>query len=75
MSKPIPTNAKVLYFVWVYMRLFTEFVIRYSLRPILLFFNMDVFITKMCLDTSTLVKSIMSRREYIDYDTQNCTVS
>jgi hypothetical protein len=31
----------------------------YSLRPILLFANMDVSTTKMCLDTSTLMKSII----------------
>jgi hypothetical protein len=36
----------------------------YSLRPILLFTNTDVSATKMCLDTSTLAKSIMDRREY-----------
>jgi hypothetical protein len=36
----------------------------YSLRPILLFANTDVSITKICLDTSTLAKSIMGRREY-----------
>jgi hypothetical protein len=36
----------------------------YSLRLILLFANTDVSITKMCLDTSTLAKSIMGRREY-----------
>jgi hypothetical protein len=36
----------------------------YSLRPILLFANMDVPTTKMCPDTSTLAKSIMDRREY-----------
>jgi hypothetical protein len=36
---------------------------RYSLRPILLFTNADVSITKMCLDTSILAKSIMGRRE------------
>jgi hypothetical protein len=36
----------------------------YSLRSILLFANTDVSITKMCLDTSLLAKSIMSRREY-----------
>jgi hypothetical protein len=36
----------------------------YSLQPILLFANPDVS-TKMCLDTSTLAKSIMGRREYI----------
>jgi hypothetical protein len=35
----------------------------YSLRPILLFTNMNVFITKMCLDTSVLAKSIMDQRE------------
>jgi hypothetical protein len=42
--------------------IFTNFC--YSLRPILLFANMDVSSTKMCLDTSILVKSIMGRREY-----------
>jgi uncharacterized membrane protein YidH (DUF202 family) len=36
----------------------------YSLRPILLFANTDVSIIKICLDISTLVKSIMGRREY-----------
>jgi hypothetical protein len=36
----------------------------YSLRPIILFANTDVSITKMCLDTSTFAKSIMGRREY-----------
>jgi hypothetical protein len=39
--------------------------ISYSLRPILLFANTDVSTTKICLDTSTLAKSIMGRREYI----------
>jgi hypothetical protein len=39
----------------------------YSLRPILLFANTDVSITKMCLDTSILAKSIMDRREYVIY--------
>jgi hypothetical protein len=39
-------------------------IICYSLRPILLFTNTDVSITKMCLDTSILAKSIMGRREY-----------
>jgi hypothetical protein len=28
---------------------------------------MDVSITKMCLDTSILAKSIMDRREYVGY--------
>jgi hypothetical protein len=37
----------------------------YSLRPILLFTYTDVSITKMCLDTSILAKSIMGRREYL----------
>jgi hypothetical protein len=37
----------------------------YSLRPIILFANMDVSITRMCLDTSVLTKSIMGRREYL----------
>jgi hypothetical protein len=37
--------------------------LRYSLRLILLFANADVSMTKMCLDTSTLAKSIMGRRE------------
>jgi hypothetical protein len=42
----------------------TEHTVRmYSLRPILLFANMDVSIIKMYLDTSTLAKSIMDRRE------------
>jgi hypothetical protein len=36
----------------------------YSLRPILLFANMDVSITKICLDTSTLARSIIGQREY-----------
>jgi hypothetical protein len=36
----------------------------YSLRPILRFANTDVSTTKMCLNTSTLAKSIMDRREY-----------
>jgi hypothetical protein len=36
----------------------------YSLRPILLFSKTDVSITKICLDTSILAKSIMGRREY-----------
>jgi hypothetical protein len=36
----------------------------YSLRPILLFVNMNVFTTKMCLNTSILAKSIIGRREY-----------
>jgi hypothetical protein len=35
----------------------------YSLRSILLFANTDVS-TKICLNTSTLSKSIMDRREY-----------
>jgi hypothetical protein len=39
-------------------------IISYSLRPILLFTNTDVSITKICLDTSILTKSIMGRREY-----------
>jgi hypothetical protein len=39
---------------------------QYSLRPILLFVNTDVSITKMCLGTSILAKSIMGRREYVD---------
>jgi hypothetical protein len=34
----------------------------YSLRPILLFANTDVSITKMCLDTSILAKNNMGRR-------------
>jgi hypothetical protein len=37
----------------------------YSLRPILFFANADVSITKMCLDTSILSKSIMDQGEYI----------
>jgi hypothetical protein len=36
---------------------------KYSLRPILLFVNTDVSTTEIYLDTSTLVKSIMGRRE------------
>jgi hypothetical protein len=36
----------------------------YSLRPILLFANTDISITKICLDTSVLAKSIMGRRKY-----------
>jgi hypothetical protein len=36
----------------------------YSLRPILLFANIDVSITKMCLDISKLAKSLMGRRKY-----------
>jgi hypothetical protein len=36
----------------------------YSLRPILLFANMDISSSKICLDTSILVKSNMGRREY-----------
>jgi hypothetical protein len=36
----------------------------YSLRPILLFTNMDVSTTKMCLDTFILAKSNMGRKEY-----------
>jgi hypothetical protein len=39
-------------------------IVKYSLRSIILFANMDVSTTKMCLDTSMLTKSIMSRREY-----------
>jgi hypothetical protein len=38
-------------------------VLSYSLRFILLFINMDVSITKICLDTFILAKSIMGRRE------------
>jgi len=41
----------------------------YSLRPILHFANTDVSITKMCLDSTILVKSIMSRREYTSHST------
>jgi hypothetical protein len=37
----------------------------YSLRPILLFVNTDVSTIKIYLDTSTLAKSIIGRREYI----------
>jgi hypothetical protein len=37
----------------------------YSLRPIILFANTDISITKMYLDTSTLAKSIMGRRKYV----------
>jgi hypothetical protein len=36
----------------------------YSLQLILLFANTDVSTTKMCLDISTITKSIMGRREY-----------
>jgi hypothetical protein len=36
----------------------------YSLRSILLFANMDVFIIKIYLDTFILAKSIIDRREY-----------
>jgi hypothetical protein len=36
----------------------------YSLRFILLFINTDVSITKLYIDISILLKSIMSRREY-----------
>jgi hypothetical protein len=36
----------------------------YSLRPILIFANTDISITKIYLDTSILEKSIMGRREY-----------
>jgi hypothetical protein len=39
--------------------------IQYSLRSILLFTNMDVSTTKMCLDTFVLAKSNMGRREYM----------
>jgi hypothetical protein len=35
----------------------------YSLRPILLFANMDVSTTKRYLDISVLAKNIMGRRE------------
>jgi hypothetical protein len=38
---------------------------KYSLRSILLFDNMDVSTTKMCLDTYILAKSNMGRREYM----------
>jgi hypothetical protein len=38
--------------------------IYYSLRPILLFVNTNISTIKMCLDISTLAKSIMGRREY-----------
>jgi hypothetical protein len=38
--------------------------IHYSLRSILLFYNMDVSIIKICLDTPILAKSIMDRKEY-----------
>jgi hypothetical protein len=44
--------------------------INYSLRSILLFVNMDICTTKMCLDTSTLAKSIMGRREYLNLTVQ-----
>jgi hypothetical protein len=40
----------------------------YSLRPIILFVNVDVSTTKMCLDTSILAKSIVGRREYMSLD-------
>jgi hypothetical protein len=36
----------------------------YSLRSIILFANTDISITKMCLNTTRLAKSIMGRREY-----------
>jgi hypothetical protein len=39
--------------------------ISYSLRFILLFANTDVSITKICLDASTLAKSIMDWRDYM----------
>jgi hypothetical protein len=42
----------------------------YSLQPILLFANMDVSITKMCLDTSILTKIIIGQREYIHYQSR-----
>jgi hypothetical protein len=35
----------------------------YSLRSIILFININISTTKICLDTSILMKSIMSRRE------------
>jgi hypothetical protein len=41
--------------------------ILYSLRSILLFANTDVSTTKIYLDISILVKSIMGRREYDFY--------
>jgi hypothetical protein len=37
----------------------------YSLQPILLFINMDVFIIKIYLNTSIFTKSNMGRREYM----------
>jgi hypothetical protein len=45
-------------------RCLTYAIILYSLRSILLFANMNVSTTKMCLDTSVLAKSITGRREY-----------
>jgi hypothetical protein len=47
----------------------------YSLQPILLFANMDVPITKMCLDTSILAKSIMGRMEYTVYSCVYASIS
>jgi hypothetical protein len=52
------------------LRIYQVFIIsfwqsNYSLRPILLFANTDVSITKTCLDTSILAKSIMDRRSII----------
>jgi hypothetical protein len=41
-----------------------HFILRRECRPILLFANTDVSTTKMCLDTSILVKSNMGQREY-----------
>jgi hypothetical protein len=39
----------------------------YSLQPILLFVNMGISITKICLDTFVLAKSNMDRRKYKIY--------
>jgi hypothetical protein len=47
----------------MYYAIFLYNTISYSLRPILPFANMDVSITKMCLDTSIFVKGNMDRRE------------
>jgi hypothetical protein len=39
-------------------------VFNYSLQPIILFANMDVFRHVLVIDTSVLAKSNMDRREY-----------
>jgi hypothetical protein len=41
-------------------------------RPILLFTNTDVYITKICLDTSILVKSIMDRLTFLSRSEFSC---